>query len=753
MDHSPPPRPADPAPSPLLHRLAAEAGIARQYTDVDGTVQTVSDETLQILLRALGVADVSEQALEKLQFADWDRVIAPTAVVRTGGDLFLDIYLSPRDIHSGGAVFVKLRGETGEIVAIDLSRATIVEIRNVGGGATARARVPLPVLTIGEWEIEAFVCGPAPAVHRGKLFVTPPFCYLSPTMARGERLAGLSVQLYSLREKSDLGAGTLRAAARFGASLTKEFAHPHGAGLDLLGISPLHATPNREPRDYSPYCPLSRVWKNSIFIDVAALPEVAASPRASKIINDPAIQKEIAALRAEKRVLYQRTSELQFKILHAAFADFNISVDPAARGEFLTFQQSRGDSLLQFAVFMALRDHFLSLETPIGYFREWPAEYQNPRSAAVADFCKNHRNEIDYYCFVQWLCARELADGQKLLKDSGMEIGFYHDLAVGSSSGSADAWARPEIFVYEAEIGAPPDVFNKEGQVWGVLPMSPLQLKKQHYEPFIQMLRAAMAGGGAVRIDHVMALWRLWWVPRGRGATRGAYIQYPADELLGILALESWRNQCCIIGEDLGTVPPGVRERMERERILGCRLSLFERTGDGGFIASEHYPKLSVASFSTHDLPTLAGFWLGRDIDTRARLKLYKNSAEESAARDERRRDRERWIDMLSNTINEGENIKLTIESPAADVIFAFYKWLGRAGSAIVLGSVEDALGEEHQRNVPGTTHEYPNWVARLPVATDEIITISAFRAAVRALVNGVRNDARAPLYESRVPS
>ncbi|MBI3819623.1 MAG: 4-alpha-glucanotransferase [Planctomycetes bacterium] len=716
--------------NPGVDELAALAGIQSEYIDVEGRVHRPSARTKLRILQAMGIArggaGVYAAECERLINDPWRRLVEPTTVVRRGRDAFVYFYIPDEGADPAARLFVRLRGEDGSQAALELSRAETAESRSVDGRNIIRIRVPAPDLEYGAWEVEASWCGDDPRAGAGILYVAPPYCYLPKPVDAGGRIRGYSVQFYSLRSKSDLGCGGFRAAAELGEALAKR----HGAAL--LGLSPLHATPNRAPGDYSPYCPLSRVYKNSIYLDVLSLPEVVRSMRAARLLAEPSTRREIESLRSAPSVNYQKTAELQDRILRAAFEDFiNIkdTADPRAR-DFRSYKETAGESLQQFATFMALRAHFLALSPPIGYFRDWPAELQDSRSEAVAAFRKSNAREVEVQCFTQWQVDRELTSAQQRLKSAGMAVGFYHDLAVGSSAGSADAWMDPEVFLYDAEVGAPPDIFNKEGQVWGVLPMSPIELKIQHYGPFIQMLRSAMRGGGALRIDHAMGLWRLWWVPRGAPATEGAYVQYPVDDLLGILALESWRASCMIVGEDLGTVAPGVRERMAEERIVGCRLTLFERAPGGSFISPEHYPFLSAASFSTHDLPTFAGYWQARDVVLRMKLNLYRNAAEAREAPAARESDKRQLAELLNQSADAKS---LDIHAPAAAALAAYHQLLARSGSAIALASIEDSLGEEHQRNLPGTTHQYQNWVARLPMTVPELLQSPAFLAAAEA--------------------
>ncbi|MFN0207244.1 MAG: 4-alpha-glucanotransferase [Planctomycetota bacterium] len=730
-----------------LDRLAEICGIEANYADVEGKIHTISAETKLRILAAMGLDVADERAIEStLQLElnkEWLSLVTKTTVSR-GGDCAKLIFYVRIDLieQLHGRVFARLRAENGGITPLDFTNARESRSRRIGGINIIQIEVDAPPLAPGIYDIECFECGRFPRTEAGRLFVAPEYCYLPPSVLAGKRLLGFSVQLYSLVDESGFGAGTYRGAGELASQLSLKF------GADLLGLSPVHITPNRDPHDVSPYCPISRVWRNPVYLNIINLQPVRESPRAQQLLQQKETLQTIAALRSAAAVPYETSARLKLQILRETYADFielQISAPSDTGREFQQFVERGGEDLHKFATFMSLRDHYISQDPALAYWKHWPAGHADSNSSEVREFQQKQSYQIGFHCFVQWLCERELLEAQALARASGMEAGFYHDLAVGSSGGGAEAWAEPEVFISDAEAGAPPDVFQKNGQSWGVLPLNPRALREKCYEPFIKLVRSAMLCGGAVRLDHVMGLWRLWWVPRGRPATEGAYVKYPIDDLLAIIALESYRSRALVVGEDLGTVAPGVRERMERERILGCRLALFERTDGAGFQPPKNYSYLSVASFGTHDLPTLAGWWLGLDLTIRSRLKQFRSAREEAESIERRAGERSGLLrEMQQSGIDITEIESLPFDDPRAVSLFIniFHAWLARANSAIVLISLDDALGETAQRNVPGTLSEYPNWRGKLTKAPETVnITLPAIQNRGRAPANAVLNN------------
>jgi 4-alpha-glucanotransferase len=353
-------------------------------------------------------------------------------------------------------------------------------------------------------------------------------------------------------------------------------------------------------------------------------------------------------------------------------------------------------------------------------WQDWPEAYRDPNSPEVEAFRRSHLEEVLFYQYLQWVAAEQLHDIADRSRKLGMTIGLYRDLALGSDRSSSDAWSFQHVVALDADCGAPPDAFAPEGQNWGLPPFNPERLRAAAYRPFIEVLQKNLQYGGALRLDHVMALFRLFWIPRGLPPGAGAYVQYPAEDLLSILALESVRRQVVIVGEDLGTVPDTVRERLARSRVLSYRVFYFERRQDGDWKEPPAYPEQAVAVATTHDLPTLAGFWKGEDIRLRGRLGFYRDSDSLQQALLEREADKAKIIAALTADgllpADAGSFHEMT---PA--LCQSIHAYLARTPSWIVLIALEDALGELAQANLPGTVDGHPNWCRKLSISLEDL--------------------------------
>src|SRR5216683_5616536 len=469
------------------------------------------------------------------------------------------------------------------------------------------------------------------------LVVAPDACHLSDALRPGARNWGLTAQLYGVRSARDWGIGDFSDLATLGREAGR-------LGTGAVGINPLHALFAAEPRHFSPYSPSSRVWLDYLYIDVTQVPGFAEDAAARALAPADAV----LAARGAGLVDYAAVAALKRPVLEALYRRFRERDSGSALGAaFRAFQLEGGDALAAFATFEALHEHFTAAGGPFSW-HAWPEEMRDPDSAAVAEFAREHAERVAFFQFLQWQSDHQLGAAAAAGREGGLGIGLYRDLAVGVNPNGAEAWADRELVVPGAAIGAPPDLLARAGQNWGLAPINPLALRRRGFAPLIAALRANMRHAGVLRIDHVMSLQRLYWIPRGLPATLGAYVNYPFRELLRLVALESRRQGCAVIGEDLGTVPEGFRDTMQRANILSYRVFMFERWGDGSFIAPGDYPPLAAASAATHDLATLKGFWLGRDIDWRRRLGIYPDDAAGSAEEAERRRDRYKLLEALA---------------------------------------------------------------------------------------------------------
>jgi 4-alpha-glucanotransferase len=416
-----------------------------------------------------------------------------------------------------------------------------------------------------------------------------------------------------------------------------------------------------------------------------------------------------------------------------------------ARGWFFhRYVQQEGESLAQYALFQALEDERQFVQSRSVVWADWPEHYRMPASDSVGEFKRRHMKKVRFFQYLQWLAAQQLSALVEKTREAGMPIGFYHDLALGSDRFGADGWRFQDVLAMKADCGAPPDAFAPEGQNWGFSPADPVRLRASGYQYFIEVLRNNLRYGGAIRIDHVMALFRLFWIPRGLPASKGTYVHYPAEDLLAILALESVRAKALVIGEDLGTVPDWVRDRLGAAGVLSYRVFYFERTGSGAWKPPVSYPAQSLAVVTTHDLPTLSGYWEGNDIETRAKLGLFSSEEARIAMLAERQMEKT-WI--LAALKSEGilpsgvPNDPAQTPAMTTELAEAIHAYLARTPAWMVLANVEDVIGTRAQTNVPGTVDQHPNWCRKLSVTVDELVRDPRFEQlatqlrSVRSLV------------------
>jgi 4-alpha-glucanotransferase len=494
------------------------------------------------------------------------------------------------------------------------------------------------------------------------LIVFPRQCFLPQDLATW----GIAVQLYSVRSQASWGIGDcvdLRALCQWSAR--------HGAGI--VQVNPLGADAPTIPQTDSPYFPSSRRFLNPLYLRIE---DIAQSARVD--INDLAIRGR--QLNAASRI--NRNEVFREKI--AALERIWVSKKPG--GEFAAYCHQRGESLVRFATFCELaRRH--------GHdYRQWPAGYRRPDSPHVTAFQSANGDSLRFFQWLQWLCERQLADASK-------ECGLLFDLPIGFAPGGFDAWQWQDCICPDIQIGAPPDAFNVDGQNWGVPPFHPIALRACGFAPVIETLRAAMNQAVGLRIDHVMGLFRQFWIPEGMAAAAGTYVQFPQDELLAVLAVESQRAKCWFAGEDLGTVPAGMRERLANLDILSHRLALFES------VPPRDYPRNTLAAVTTHDLPTLAGLWTGADI---AAVRTAGLNADVHA------NQRMRASIQQSAGVMESADVPTLIEHVYAN--------LASAPSRVVLANLEDALQVTERPNMPGTTDQWPNWRIPLPELLEDLL-------------------------------
>ncbi len=701
-----------------LRHIADLVGIATRHVDALGVVHEPGEEILSRLIAAFGLPSDPQQAKEAL--AEQDRVspfgLAPVEIVAQEDPApVLHLRLSAQD----GGFEWHCRLEDG----------------GQRSGRSDGAELLLPAgLPLGYHRLA--ITGAGATAEIG-LAVAPDACHLGAALQPGARSWGLTTQLYGLRSARDWGIGDFGDLA--------SLCHRAGAlGAAAIGINPLHALFAAEPRHFSPYSPSSRVWLNYLYIDVTAVPGFAEDAAAQALAPDAAL----AAARDAELVDYAAVAALKRPVLEVLYRRFRLREQDCASAlgaDFRGFRHEGGDALAAFSVFEALHEHFTAAGGSFSW-HQWSPAMRDPNSAEVAEFARAHAERVEFFHFLQWQADQQLRDAAAAGRAGGLAIGLYRDLAVGFDPNGAEAWADQELVVPGMAIGAPPDRLS-HGQNWGLAPINPLALRRQGFAPLIAALRANMRHAGVLRIDHVMSLQRLYWVPRGMPATSGAYVNYPSRELLRLVALESRRQGCAVIGEDLGTVPEGFRDTMQAANVLSYRVFMFERWGDGSFIPPVDYSPLAAASAATHDLATLKGFWLGRDIDWRRRLGIYPDDAAGSADEAERRRDRYKLLEALAR---EGllaperfaEFLSESGEPSYGDALGeAILAYLARSRARLLLVQLEDIAGEAEQANLPGTTDAHPNWRRRLSLRLEDLLAGPAM-ARIAALVTAARREA-----------
>ena len=709
----------DEATEAALRGLAEEAGITTVWQDYRGTVHTVGAATLRALLSALELPAKTDDeiAASRTRLAGesqgYGDVLPPliTAVVN-----------SPIALPFG----TRFAGHDYRIVFEDSEGDSLVrEGRFTDDG-------PSIVDAIDRFGYHRFEADGVSLV----LAVAPTRCYgvddaLSDVgRERGERPWGLATQIYSLAQDRDGGLGHYGALA----VLTGHAAR-HGASA--LAISPVHAMFSADLHRYSPYGPSSRLLANVLHVDPRGVLGDAAFEDALQAIDGSA---QLAVLGDGSSVDWPASSKLRLTLLRALFDRFvTLDDDEGERlhVEFASFRREAGDVLESHARFEALHA-MLAADDPhmLGGWRDWPLAYRDPFGDAVRRFAEEHAHDVAFHAFLQWQAARQLDAAQRTAKDAGMAIGIVADLAVGADGGGSQTWSRQREMLIGASIGAPPDLLNALGQSWGLAAFSPRALRTSGFRAWIDMLRAAFAHAGGIRIDHVLGLVRMWLVPDGADAHDGAYLRYPFDDLLRLVELESWRHRAVVIGEDLGTVPEGLPERLSAAGLLGIRVLWFERLWQvpgQPFRPPGEWSGGALAVTTTHDLPTTAGWWGGRDIDWRAKLGLFGEYSSEEMERLGRETERAMlWTALCGAGVAHGDR-------PANDrpPIVEALRFVGATPAPLALSPIEDALGFVEQPNLPGTTDAHPNWRMRMPKPVERLLEGDEVAARLAAFAEG----------------
>ena len=714
-----------------LDTLADAAGIEARYWDIQGRLHERSPETARDLLRALGIPADSDAeiaaSLVMLAEEAWRETLPPVIVAKEATNICVPVRLAAAntarslrwsiDVEDGG----RTAGETR------LQDIRVEGTREVDGSTIVLYRLELPMQPLGYHRLRVTMSSEAVA----DLIIVPARCHL-PRDCRARRYWGISTQLYAVRSDKNWGIGD------FGdLGVLTDWSAARGA--DVVGVNPLHALFLDAPESASPYSPSSRLFLNPLYLDVTAIADFAESETARGLANSSAIAQTLDAGRRSSFVNYSTVAATKLAVLEEVHRHFRTTYARAdnERGRaFRRFVCGGGVDLNRFATFQALCERFATHN-----WMRWPDRSSDPNSDEVARFARDHEDRVSFYQYLQWQCEVQLGAIAARAKMQGMKLGLYCDLAVSVDASSSDHWANQECFSRNTRVGAPPDPFNEMGQEWGVVPLNPRCLRSTGYAHFIALLQANMRHAGALRVDHVMGWQRLFVIPAGASPTDGAYLRFPLDDLLSIAALQSQRNRCIVIGEDLGTVPTGFRERMTDANLLSCRVLYFEQN-HGRFRRPAEFPELAAVSVTTHDLATLRGYWIGDDIALKASLGIFKSAEEADRARGERERDKQLLVEALGNEGLLPSSLQPADAAKApwsAEIAKAVHIYLARSPALLLTVQLDDLVGEQHQTNLPGTSAEYPNWRRRLDRTLAEIAADPLIANAVAAVTRGRR--------------
>ena len=656
-----------------LRALALEAGLQPRWTDNTGAECEVSVDTLRAALAALGLpaGSVAELAEARSRLAAETSEVAPPIVIGQAGERVI-VAGAPSgsrvrvEYELGGAADVRL-DEQGRLPRID--------------------RLGYHRLFLDDREI--------------KLAIAPASARTIEEAADGRRIWGIAAQIYGLRCQGDGGLGHFGAVGELAESAAR-----HGA--DLVAISPAHALFLADDNHYTPYSPSSRLFNNVLYADPADV--LGAERVAAVAARSPADASDALGL-----IDWPRAAGARAALLRALYDDFcatDMRADSAQAADFIAFRAAGGEALESHARFEALHAREFGRDFTKWNWRDWAPGLRDANSREVAQFARENARDVGFHVFAQWLVDRSMARAQGRALEAGMRVGLLSDLAVGMNAGGSHAWSRPNDVLPGLSIGAPPDMLAPLGQNWGLTTFAPRALRASAYAPFLATLRAALRNAGGVRIDHVMGLVRLWLVPEGAPANEGVYLDYPTNELLALLRLESRRHAAIVIGEDLGTVPFGLRERLAKEGVAGLRVLQFERSGDR-FNPPDWYPTTAVAMTATHDTATIDGWWRGCDIAARAALAQLPPGHTSEQCETARAHERDlAWQAFVEARVADGPQ-PVSDESDRA--LDAATRFVAQTPAALAILPLEDALGLRDQPNLPGTTTEYPNWRRRYP--------------------------------------
>lgn len=698
----------------LLEQLVEYRGIESNYNDAWGNPTTIDPATKSKLLAAMGYQvnnpDLLLKQVQDKSNKTWLTVVNPVQVLRIEEHLQIAVRL-PIELVTDEYV-AQIDTELGEVLRhrftpIDGQLINVVHIEEI---EFQEYLIDIPInLPLGYHTLSLVIDDDVLGSMR--LIIAPTSCFKPEALSHGQKVWGLSVQLYCLRSDSNWGVGDFSDLSFLVEKLAKQ-------GAQFVGLNPIHALYPANANSCSPYGPSSRRWLNFIYIDVTAL-DGYQQAATQAVVNEADFQNKLQQARTAELIDYECVTELKLKALANVFEYQNsqyLSKNTKLNKVFKAFVAEGGDSLQTLAVYDALQESLAKQGKESWGWPVFPKELSDFHNSAVKTFTKKNSKRVKFFLWLQWQAALQLELANQVANKNNMLIGLYRDLAVGVSEGGAEIWGNKDLYCTDASVGAPPDILGPLGQNWGLPPMDPQMLYQQQYQPIIELFDSNMRATGALRIDHVMALLRLWWVAKGDNAKQGGYVYYPVDDLLAILALESHRHQSLVIGEDLGTVPEEIRIKLAENGVYSYRVFFFEQAEDGGFFSPSHYPEQSMSTLTTHDMPTLSGYWHCHDLELGKELGLYPTEDILSTLYSSRHENKQAILDTLHGHHSVNDEVGHDVHNVGMSKALNFGMQVHMAGGSSELLSLqlEDWLEMDKPVNVPGTFNEYPNWRRKL---------------------------------------
>jgi 4-alpha-glucanotransferase len=706
----------------LLDHLARQRGIGDAYYTYRGELLAFSPATKTAILAAMGCRVDDPAAIEheiaELAAERWRSLLPAVAVVRPGRTgVVVAIAADTLDRPLEWSVRFADGGESA--VAVRASDLTELERIELDGRWRTRRLLVLPDdLPRGYHTLHARTADGLQA--ECTLVAAPSRCYEPAVLSRGSRLWGVAVQLYTLRSQSNWGIGDFADLE----TLVRRCA-PHGAAF--VGLNPLHALFPANPGHFSPYSPSTRHFLNVMYIAVERVPEFVECAAAQRAVATPEFGAELARMRATSQVDYYGVARAKLSVLRLIYDHFES--EHLARGSgraaaFLAYVAERGEPLRLHALHDAIDEQLRRRDADRYWgWPSWPEELRDPACDGVRAFEAAHRAAVQFHAWLQWVADEQLGLVQQVARELGMPIGLYGDYAVGVNPSGSETWSDQAVYRMGAGVGAPPDALALKGQDWGIPPQDPHALIAKRYRPFRDLVAANMRHFGALRLDHVMALFRQWWVPVGLSATEGGYVHYPLEDLMSVLALESAQRRCLVVGEDLGTVPDEMRHAMADGAVYSYKVLLFEKHADGRFRRPDEYVRRAIATVTTHDLPTLRGYWEGRDLELRDRLSLFPGEEVRRQVLEERVRDRAELLAALDAVGLRPAECAGPDAACGDSLARAIHLYLARSAAALVALQAEDLIGMADPVNVPGTSDEHANWQRKVTETLEDLFT------------------------------